>query len=172
MIIAGIGSRKTPLEIARLMTSAAAWMSSQNWRLRSGGATGADSAWESGWKGSGEIFLPFDGFNGKNVGERGGLQYIVPDFNADLIRLAARIHPNWAACNPLARKLHARNGCQVLGQDLKSPASAIICWTVNGGGGTAQALRIARANGIPILDLNTSGPRKALWAFCQKLGAG
>jgi cell division GTPase FtsZ len=53
------------------------------------------------------------------------------------------------------RKLHARNAMIVLGKNLDDPVDFIICWTPGGtgSGGTGQALRIARAYGIPVYDL-------------------
>lgn len=64
-----------------------------------------------------------------------------------------------------------RNVCQILGADLHTPVQMVICWTKGGKlvGGTAQALRIARANNIPIfnLALDSSGP--ALMEFLNEL---
>ncbi len=47
---AGIGSRKTPPEMMSLMTDLAARLEEQGWILRSGGAIGADSAFQLGVK--------------------------------------------------------------------------------------------------------------------------
>ncbi len=44
---------------------------------------------------------------------------------------------------------------QVLGSDLETPVSFVVCWTIGGkiSGGTGQALRIAKDLGIPIFNL-------------------
>jgi hypothetical protein len=49
----------------------------------------------------------------------------------------------------------ARNSFQVLGEDLETPATCVICWTPGGkgDGGTGQALRIARHYDVPIIDI-------------------
>ena len=60
--------------------------------------------------------------------------------------LAKKYHPQWKALSQAGQKLMARNGYQVLGPELDSPAKFIVCWTENGElkGGTSQALRIAK----------------------------
>lgn len=69
--------------------------------------------------------------------------------------MAEQFHPNWGACTPSAQAFHARNCHQVLGWFLDTPANLIICWTpeAQASGGTGQAIRIARANNIPVFDL-------------------
>lgn len=49
----------------------------------------------------------------------------------------------------------ARNTCQVLGLNLDSPVKAVICYTPggSGSGGTGQAIRIAQAYKIPVIDM-------------------
>ena len=44
----GIGSRETPNEILDRMTRLGSWFSELDWVLRSGGAEGADRAFERG----------------------------------------------------------------------------------------------------------------------------
>lgn len=153
MIYTGIGSRETPADILALMTSIAEAMSAKDWLLRSGGAGGADSAFEAGTKRK-EIFLPWKGFNGHSS--------ILCQPTAAAFDMAAQFHPAWAKCSRGARALHARNCHQVMGLDLKTPTNLVICWTKNGlgGGGTGQALRIARHHGILIHDLGLPEIRK------------
>ena len=151
---AGIGSRDTPPEICRLMTRIAKRLSEKGWTLRSGGAKGADSAFEVGSTLS-EIYLPYDGFEKKR-------QHHTECYDAESFSnyqearsIAAEFHPAWDRCSEWARKMHTRNVYQVLGVDLNTPSSCIICWTKDGGfnGGTAQSMRIAQARGIPIFNL-------------------
>lgn len=149
---AGIGSRDTPKEICDLMTGIARMLDERGYVLRSGGAGGADQAFDNGTSGMSqpEIYLPWNGFNGK-------VQRLWPTARqiSAAMELARRYHPNWDACSEGAKKLHARNGFQILGLDLNDPVRFVICWTKNGKpeGGTGQALRIADDRDIPIYNL-------------------
>jgi hypothetical protein len=125
------------------------------WTLRSGFAEGADMAFCRGADqadGSMEIFIPWVGFNNA---PRDHPAIIVPNLSPELVALARQYHPAWGRCSIGAKRLHARNGCQILGLNLKTPTDMVICWTPHGSGsgGTGQALRIARAYNIPIFDL-------------------
>ena len=73
----------------------------------------------------------------------------------EAFEIAKKYHPSWTSCTHGAKKLHARNVCQILGQDLKTPSDLVICWTPGGQlkGGTATALRIAKDYGIKIENL-------------------
>ena len=147
----GIGSRKTPFPIIRLMEAVAVRMAKASVVLRSGGADGADTAFERGCDSVNpklkQIFLPWAGFNGRRS------QFNRP--TDAMMQLAARYHPAWRRCKQSVRNLHARNCGQLLGLNLDSPASIIICWTAGGEsvGGTAQALRIAADFKVPVINL-------------------
>lgn len=150
-VYAGIGSREAPAAILALMRGIARELAARGFVLRSGGADGADSAFEAGAGAACEIFLPWRGFNG-----RGGPTTCVLDpLDARVREIAALHHPAWQRLSQGARKLHARNVLQCLGRGLDSPSAFVICWTRDaaGGGGTGQALRVARAYGVPIFDL-------------------
>lgn len=172
---AGIGSRDTPADMCEAMFSIGQQLGESGWLLRSGFADGADMAFIKGADsvdGSMEIFVPWEGFNGAPTKDPWG-RIIVPSFSAELMELAERVHPNWGACKPGARKLHARNGCQVLGRDLQSPVDLVICWTAGGlgGGGTGQAIRIAGLWGIPVFDLFREQDRHELCEYVAQLEA-
>lgn len=144
---AGVGSRETPLLVQQRMTEIAARLSSLGYVLYSGGAEGADSAFEQGADQK-IIFLPWDNFNGRKVN---GVDYVQPPGNIELVE---KYHPNVFALGGRARALMSRNSYQVLGQDLNSPVEFVLCWTKDGKatGGTGQAMRIAEANGIPVFN--------------------
>lgn len=152
---AGIGSRKTPDDVLKNMKILGTILGGsdtipKSYTLRSGGAAGADTAFEIGCdasNGAKEIYLPWSGFNGKKS------QYIGASPMA--FNMTERFHPNWHALSPAAKKLMARNVYQVLGHDLKTPADFIVCWTPNGTitGGTGQALRMAKFFKIPVFNL-------------------
>lgn len=145
-IYTGIGSRRTPEKVCLLMTRISRYLSNRNWVLRSGGANGADTAFENGADKK-QIFLPWKNFNNNNS----------PFFNIDMgaRRIASEFHPNWNSLSHGAKCLHARNVYQVLGLDLDSPSQFVICWTSDGkpSGGTGQAIRIAQAFEIPVYNL-------------------
>lgn len=149
---AGIGSRETPPNVIRLMRMIGQVLARKGLILRSGGADGADSAFEAGCdqgEGQKEIFLPWKGFN-KNESS-----LTKPSMAAEI--MASEIHPNWKACKPGAQKLHARNCHQVLGENLKRPSAFVVFWAKTKGGevqgGTATAVRLAKKQGIPCFNL-------------------
>lgn len=134
-VYAGIGSRETPPDILDLMARLAARLEQDGWHLHSGGADGADQAFQSGCSDH-TIFT-------------------AQDAEWDCIWLSSHFHPAWHRCGEYARRLHGRNAYIVLGRDLITPVSFIACWTPNAAisGGTGQALRIARHYHIPVRNL-------------------
>lgn len=138
-VFSGIVSRQTPPEFLEKITKACYRLGLLGYTLRSGGAVGADSRAYEGClkaKGKAEIFK-------------------ADSANEASLRLAEKFHPNWKACSDYAKKLHARNGFIVMGQELNDPVDFVLCWTHNGElqGGTAQGLRIAEAYKIPVFNL-------------------
>ncbi len=153
---AGIGSRETPLEIQKEMRTIAKRLSRAGWTLRSGFAEGADEAFEIGHgKGLKEIYLPWVKFRD----HPSTLVKFPIETMQRAYEIAAQYHPAWDKCNSSARKLHARNVFQVLGPTFDKPVEYVICWTRDGGptGGTGQAIRIATAMAIPVLNLFHEG---------------
>lgn len=144
---AGIGSRETPKDVCLRMTQIAQRLSSLGYCLRSGGAEGADEAFEFGAKHK-QIYLPWSGFNGKKPND---IDYVVPPFRFDLVE---KYHPKPSVLSDGGRKLMSRNSYQVLGPNLDDPVDFVLCWTVGGKlkGGTAQALRIAKDYKIPVFN--------------------
>lgn len=146
---AGIGARKTPGPVLQLMSEVGGLMAEAGIRLRSGGATGADSAF---WNGAREvdpngmeIFLPY-----KKAGLPDGIVHMSPVFE----RLALNFHPSPGSIRPNPEnprdkrhgilKLMARNGNQLFGTDFKNPTNVVICWTPGGrAGGGAPARQFA-----------------------------
>lgn len=159
---AGIGSRETPAGIGAYMNAIARKLASMGYVLRSGGATGADQAFESGVNAAGgraEVFVPWRGFSG-------GRHEVMADKQALLLatEIAMQHHPAWESLSDSERQLMARNVFQVLGLDLASPSRFVLCWTprhtldgrgavCDGSGGTGLAVRVAYANRIPVFHL-------------------
>lgn len=145
---AGIGSRQTPRDIQNKMGLIAQRLSNLSYCLLSGGADGADIAFEkcATYK---QIFLPWDGFNNKHVD---GKTYVIPEENLELVK---KYHPKFSNLSSAGKKLMSRNSYQVLGPDLKTPVEFVLCWTKDGkaSGGTGQAIRVANAHQIPVFNL-------------------
>jgi len=165
-VYTGIGSRETPGLILALMGRISARMDRLGFSLRSGGADGADSAFEE-YSTRKEIFLPYNGFNGRH---HDGVSYF--DFllcpGRELAQESVKqFHPAPSRLYDKGRKLMARNAMQVLGGDCKSPTDVVICWTKNGKdvGGTSQAIRIARFHNIPVLNLGNPATETYFTAF-------
>jgi len=144
----GVGSRKTPVDILDMMTRLALAFAYHGYTLRSGGAYGADQAFEKG-SALKEIFYPIDI-------DRSPIAL-------EALALAAKFHPAWNHCSAFAKRLHGRNAFQVLGRNLSVPSEFLICWTPDGctshatrsitTGGTGTAISIASAHGIPVNNL-------------------
>jgi hypothetical protein len=169
---AGVGSRETPMDIQVFFTKVAKRFAEQGFILRSGGAIGADMAFEKGCNEAGgekEIFLPWVGHNDSDS------TFIVN--NEEALEIAERFHPRWHSLSPKAKLLQARNTHQVLGWDLKTPTDFVICWTKykdrNPVGGTATAIRIAEAFRIPIFNAGLYGSigdtEQALNSFMEQV---
>lgn len=149
---AGIGSRETPVDVLEYFTLIGALFALKGLVLRSGGAQGADKAFEVGCdrvNGLKEIYLPWKYF------ERSNSNLIISDPKA--YGIAEQFHPYWQNLSDGARKLQARNSHQVLGMDLETPSQFVICWTKDGkgSGGTGQAIRIANHYGVSVFDAGT-----------------
>lgn len=152
MYYAGIGSRETPEEVLDSFIRIARYLGKNGYTLRSGGADGADLAFEKGCSevfGKKEIYLPWSGFNNSHSN-------MVLN-NPKAFEIAAKYHPYWHNLKDGAKKLQARNSHQVLGYDLDTPSSFVVCWTKGGKdvGGTAQAIRIARDFEIRVFNAGT-----------------
>lgn len=148
----GIGARETPESILKPMRGVAKYLASEGYLLRSGGAQGADQAFEEGCdlvKGEKTIYLPYCHFRGN----------LSPNYGTNLAarQMAKLFHPNWTMVGDNGRDFLGRNCYQILGDDLKSPTDFIICWTPDGKtvGGTGQAIRIAEHYHIPIFNMGS-----------------
>jgi hypothetical protein len=172
-IYAGIGARATPTEVLRLMTQLAGRMEQDGWRLRSGGARGADAAFETGVRdpANRSIYLPGRSFNGRVAGSGGYIDSTrLPGWEQALATVA-EYHPAPDRLSEFARNLMARNAMQMLGPNMDRPADLVVAYTPGGAvqGGTGQALRMAGALGIPIRNL---GDPAALASARRYLGLG
>ena len=165
-IYAGIGGRSTPVNICTLMQQLGRKLALKGATLRSGGADGADKAFEKGcdevW-GSKEIFYAKDWSQRKYPNVPASKWRYIPSNWEKASEIAAQHHPNWSFLTPYVRKLHIRNCFQILGFGLQKPADFVLCWTPDGArtagetspktGGTGQAIRVASSYEIRVYNL-------------------
>lgn len=159
----GVGPGDTPLQVLVQMADLGERLARSGWTLRSGGARGADAAFEAGHRRFTaerlEIYLPWRNFN----------QHPSPlcSVSTEALELAARVHPAWASCGEQVRKLHGRAVYQVMGPRLDTPCAFIVCWTQDGArsekeltrdtGGAASAIALADRLGVPVFNLARLG---------------
>jgi hypothetical protein len=151
MIYAGIGARQTPVAIQQEMCRITAALAMLGHRLRSGGAQGADNACFVGAHGAKGGFEVFHAKHAESC----------PEWAAH----ASLFHPAWDSLSPYVKLLQARNSAIMLGSDLGTPVSFVLCWTPGGRivGGTGQALRIAKAYGIPVFNMFDTSAVGQMW---------
>lgn len=185
---AGIGSRETPEDVLLLMSQTAKKLAWQGWTLRSGGAPGADQAFQIGAATAAtnplaklvtngrpdpvppEIYLPWPGFESefqRSLLHLHGETFIRrSDPQTEAFAIAAEFHPAWSRLSHGGRALYARNVHQILGFDVINPqlSSFVICWTKGGkgGGGMGQAIRIATEHDVPIFDFAIDEDRERI----------
>ena len=165
---AGIGSRETPKDVCNKMTEIASLLEKQDFVLRSGGAQGADHAFEIGISDPlmMDIYLPYINFNNKS-----GSKYIFIS-NSDHSNYKAayeslKYHPRGFNMSHGTKVMMIRNYFQACGLVNQSNSSFVICWTPKGAngytikttyedGGSGQCIRIAAAHNIPVYNLKDS----------------
>lgn len=131
---AGVGARNTPQDVLQRMSKLSGLLARKGYTLRSGGALGADTAFEVGCGDSKEIFTARDNLPmWANV-------------------FTEHFHPKPRALKEYPWKLMTRNALQVLGRDGNTPVEFLVCWTADGeaSGGTGHAMRIAKYFAIPV----------------------
>jgi hypothetical protein len=172
-IYAGIGSRETPSEVQNVMRALASKMERDNWLLRSGGARGADDAFEAGVSNPAHraIFLPGRGFNGRVAGPGGYYDSTRLPGWQQALETVNRYHPAPGRLSEFARNLMARNAMQVMGPNLDRPADRIVAWTPGGAviGGTGQALRMASDLGIEIRNLGDPAVMRGALRYLEEV---
>ena len=165
---AGIGSRETPKDVCNKMTEIASLLEKQDFVLRSGGADGADHAFEIGISDPlmMDIYLTYINFNNKS-----GSKYIFIS-NSDHSNYKAayeslKYHPRGFNMSHGTKVMMIRNYFQACGLVNQSNSSFVICWTPKGAngytikttyedGGSGQCIRIAAAHNIPVYNLKDS----------------
>lgn len=162
LLIAGIGSRKTPLDVLQNMRVIGERVRATEGWLRSGGAFGADRAFEEGARDRCIVYLPWpQKGEGAKFHSMTKAKCVVFDDAPKAAQDRARksidlFHPAPESLDFTGRRLHLRNYFQVMGW-YEQPVSAVVCWTPlvdeKPQGGTGQAVRIAKAHDIPIYNM-------------------
>lgn len=136
---AGIGSRTTPYHILDQMRSIASKLANKKYTLRSGKASGADTAFEKGALSAG-----------------GALDlYTYKDTTLAAMSLVSTYHPAWHLCSDYSKLLLGRNAQIILGYSLDKPVDFVVCWTPRAAllGGTAIGIKIAMSRNISVYNL-------------------
>jgi len=186
-VYAGVGSRQTPQDVLDLMSILGARLADLGWTLRSGNAPGADQAFqEAAWghlmtipeqdPPRVEVYLPWPDFHAPEKLQPSTIWHNNPTYQG--VEAAIAHHPAGRRLSRGARLLHGRNSHQILGRLLNAPATMVVCWSPCGAqeldqltrqsGGTGQAIRLARRNGIPVFNLKNPGALPALQAFVEQ----
>lgn len=152
---AGIGSRETPIKVLKLMYNIGYQLSKKKYRLRSGRAKGADTAFEDGVfaaKGNASLYT---------------VDSHLPKWTQVF---TDHFHPAPQHLKEYGRRLMCRNAMQILGEDGDEPVEFVVCWTKDGKatGGTGQAIRIAEFYRIPVFNLKNEGALEALKEFVNE----
>lgn len=147
-IFTGIGSRLIDSKHINLLYKIACLLEQDGWKCRTGDASGSDSVFRDAYTLNP---MALSVFTAKHI-------QLNPYGNASKAKeIMYKYHPNPDAvrCNKFSEYLLARDVYQVLGTNLKEPSKIVICYTSNGElkGGTAMAIRIANAYGIPVLNI-------------------
>ena len=172
MFFTGIGSRETPDDIGKILTTFCNIMTRGGYVLRSGGAGGADRQCEDGvYNNHKEIYIPWKGFN------KSESELYTKEDSEEVIQIARENHPAYEYLKPPVKKLMNRNVYQVLGYDLNKPSEFIICYTSDGckhhkdrtnkTGGTGLAISVASKNNIPIINLGDDNDLQMIKDFIK-----
>ncbi len=123
---AGIGSRRTPAKIIKIMRKLGQALASRGWSLRTGNCCGADQAFQAGANSVlpelVEIYLPWQSYEANFI--KSGNTVHTPSRRS--YKVASEHHPAWHRCSDAAKAMHARNVEIVLGAGLDKPVQAVV----------------------------------------------
>lgn len=173
MFYAGIGSRETPENILNLMEEISIKLDKIGYTVRSGGADGADLAFERKVSKK-EVYIPWKGFNKSN-------SPLIFDKSENMnlaLSIAAENHFIFDKLSPPVKNLMGRNVYQILGSNLDKSVDFVVCWTKDGceshktrkkeTGGTGLAISVASKLGIKIYNLKNNKSKKDLFDFIDE----
>jgi hypothetical protein len=172
----GIGSRETPTHICAVMTTLANVLEKQNFILRSGGALGADSAFEKGVVNPNNKMIFLSGALRNSFGNN--ILYSDTQLqNARIFIFNNNIHPIWQRLPEYAKALHTRNVFQVLGMDMNEISKFTVCWTRDSAidfetsgrktGGTGTAIKISCHYKVPVFNLSIDSHLRKILSYIK-----
>lgn len=158
---AGIGSRTiTSIEKDRIKLIAKI-MAKAGYILYSGNAEGSDIAFQEGSDGKCVIMLPWKGFNEEEYDYTFSRDYFILGDSREGIESINKDHPAPTSLSRGGRALMARNYHQIHGyREYPKVSLVIYCANERNGqveGGTGQAIRIARNQNIPTINIRLDG---------------
>ncbi len=150
----GAGNRECPDHILNKMKELAKYLASKDFTLRTGGTDGPDAAFESTGVPM-ELYLPWRGFNGKES------KFTFQTPQAEDI--AKMFHSGWDKLKDNIKPFLTKHPRMLLGQNLKSHAMFVICWSEDGAersvertvktGNIGHLISIANSVNIPVFNL-------------------
>lgn len=164
----GVGARDTPSDIFNIMTALAAKLSDK-YTLCSGGATGADQAFQKGAK-TADVYLPWRDFElGNQLKFPQHKYYVVGKDDIEAEESVNLFHPNGPNLKDSVRAMMRRNFRQIIGKDGNN-SKFVVCWTADGkaSGGTGQVIRIAEHFRVPVFNLKVEDDLKRIEKFLLK----
>ena len=175
---AGIGSRRTPDAVLAAMADLAETLGHSGCVLSTGGADGADRAFETGALRTDApvtVHAPWSGYNGYRPGREpeSDIDVRVPAptdavHGLPYLDLARRHHPAWERCGRGPRALFVRNVAILAGALAADgeplPVRAVVAFTPTGlaagraAGGTGHTLRVAGELDVPAVNVSSRAP--------------
>lgn len=170
---AGIGSREITEDESELIIKIGKKLSTRC-ILYSGNADGADISFQKGSEGRCVIMLPWKNFNKQNYSLDNCLDSFVVGETEEGNKAVDRFHPAPQSLKAGGRMCICRNYHQVMGYDNYPKVTFVICCadqdkTGNVLGGTGQAVRVARANNIPVFNMRADRWRMSFREFLEGL---
>lgn len=172
----GVGSRDTPAYILAIMSCLAGVLESSGFILRSGGAIGADNAFENGVLNPENkmTFLTAALFRHNRKNELYSQDQLI---NARMFISQNNIHPIWDRLPTHHKELHTRNTFQVLGVNMNEASNFTVCWTPDGAinfddctrktGGTGTAIKISAYHNIPVFNLRVESHLRRILSYIK-----
>lgn len=180
-IYTGIGSRDVTEEEFSMMTHLAVTLGDVGFTLRSGGAKGADTAFELGCAesvgGLAEIYIPWKGF-GKKILNPNSKRFVPSESrfeDAKKYLLENEIIPWFERMSQGAQKLHARDYYQCVGMGVVSDFMIYCAEDDKNGvpkGGTRTAILLARSLGVPTYNIRNEIQCDQIYDYVYKLKCG
>tara|TARA_R110000782_G_scaffold123319_1_gene214791 strand:- start:1995 stop:2534 length:540 start_codon:yes stop_codon:yes gene_type:complete len=154
----GVGIEDLPSDMKSEIAAIARRMSIDQYVVRSGGAAGTDTVFQSNAGPNTEVYLPYDGYN--DMTEKDGAHLNSKGlYNHDKAAYIASINcKEWDTLTQDEKDLHTRSVYSVLGFSLDNPSLVLICYAEPSGislvkGEYSTAVSVAHGHRIPVYNL-------------------